>query len=121
MRTARNTDTATTAMTDRYDCRRCGACCAPLEDNDVYVDLVTADVLRMKRRFREHAVRRFTHYAALRTKRDKRNGTTCVALRGTIGARVSCAIYARRPALCSAFDVGSKSCREARAERGLPV
>lgn len=43
----------------------------------------------------------------------------CVALRGKVGVRVSCAIYEHRPAACRAFVPGSALCLEARKAAGF--
>lgn len=50
----------------------------------------------------------------------------CVALHGTIGAAVSCAIYEYRPSACREFAPlavlgrGDEACSEARRRHGLP-
>jgi Fe-S-cluster containining protein len=50
----------------------------------------------------------------------------CLALRGTVGVEVSCAIYQNRPTPCRAFAPdagigrGDASCGDARRLRGLP-
>ena len=50
----------------------------------------------------------------------------CVALRGTVGSEVSCAIYERRPSPCRAFAPeaaagrGDAACGDARRLHGLP-
>lgn len=50
----------------------------------------------------------------------------CVALRGTVGVQVACAIYDRRPSPCRAFardaatGHGDVSCGDARRLHGLP-
>lgn len=41
-------------------------------------------------------------------------GGRCTALRGTVGERVGCSIYDRRPAVCRQFEPGSEGCLEAR-------
>jgi len=43
----------------------------------------------------------------------------CAALSGELGVRVSCTIYALRPADCRRVEPGSKECRRARRERGV--
>ena len=51
----------------------------------------------------------------------------CVALRGVVGVRTECAIYARRPSPCrelrASFEDGTHSpqCDKARARYGLPA
>lgn len=50
----------------------------------------------------------------------------CVALRGTLGNAVSCAIYEFRPSACQEFAPlaalgrGDEACNEARRRHGLP-
>lgn len=50
----------------------------------------------------------------------------CAALQGTIGVRVSCSIYERRPSPCrafareAAFGHGDANCGDARRLHGLP-
>ncbi len=43
----------------------------------------------------------------------------CVALRGKLGQKVHCAIYAYRPRGCRLVEPGSPRCLLARRERGL--
>ena len=43
----------------------------------------------------------------------------CIALRGAIGRRVRCSIYALRPAGCRRVEPGDRSCLRYRAEAGL--
>jgi Fe-S-cluster containining protein len=38
----------------------------------------------------------------------------CAFLRGTPGERVSCRIYETRPAICRAFEPGSRACLSSR-------
>ncbi|MGK3981239.1 YkgJ family cysteine cluster protein [Sorangium sp. So ce118] len=100
-------------MSDALDCQRCGACCGPTEDYPTYVDLFAGDVGRLPPRYRLHVIG-----SSLATK-ETSSGTVCVALRGSVGKRVSCAIYESRPTLCRRFERGSKACREAREYAGL--
>ena len=107
----------------RPDCRTCGACCGPSEDQSLFVDVTARDVARLSRRY----ARMSTHHRggmvssslALPTKRNH-NGVVCVALRGTVGKRVSCAIYDRRPTACrEAIKPGDRNCRALRRELGI--
>lgn len=43
----------------------------------------------------------------------------CLALRGALGRRVRCAIYAQRPRPCRRVQPGDAECRRLRAARGL--
>jgi Fe-S-cluster containining protein len=106
------------------DCQSCGACCMPDEAGDVYVDLAEDDVLRLSPAFRQRAVvdlRATTGdpWLSLRTKRDDEGHCVCIALQGTIGARVSCSIYERRPDGCRDYQPGTTDCRQARRNAGL--
>lgn len=44
----------------------------------------------------------------------------CVALDGTVGEKVSCSIYSRRPAPCHSVQAGDEKCNRARERHGLP-
>lgn len=105
---------AAAAGTD-FDCRTCGACCAPQRNDAVYVGVTAADIARMTPKWRASHVAR----DALLTKLDPVGRCVCVALRGAVGQRVSCAIYARRPEECRSFTAGSKECVAARRQAGL--
>jgi hypothetical protein len=69
----------------------------------------------MTRRWRELHV---TEEGVL-TKLDPVGRCVCVALRGAVGQRVSCAIYERRPAECRRLVAGSRECKKARRQAGL--
>ena len=97
------------------DCRRCGACCAPEFDSPVYVTLRPKDLVRLEPRWRARNVGR----ESLLTRLDSEGHCVCVALRGTVGKRVSCAIYERRPDECRMFSAGTPECLRAREQAGL--
>ena len=97
------------------DCRTCGACCAAQRNDAVYVGVTAADIARMTRTWRERHVAR----DAILTKLDPVGRCVCVALRGTVGQRVSCGIYTRRPEECRKFTAGSKECLAARRQAGM--
>jgi Fe-S-cluster containining protein len=103
-------------------CTRCGACCAafrvdfhPSECGDVesggVPDALTLSLTANLRRMRG------TDDAPPR----------CVALRGEVGVRVNCSIYAGRPSPCrdfapyAALGIGEDACDRARARHGLPA
>ncbi len=46
-------------------------------------------------------------------------GQRCAALRGALGRRVRCEVYALRPAACRRVEAGSEACLRARRENGL--
>jgi Fe-S-cluster containining protein len=43
----------------------------------------------------------------------------CVALVGTVGGCVSCAVYAQRPSVCREVQPGDEFCQRARLKHGL--
>ena len=43
----------------------------------------------------------------------------CVALKGPLGQKVSCALYALRPEPCRRVKAGNAECLKARQERGI--
>jgi Fe-S-cluster containining protein len=109
------------AAAARFDCMSCGACCTNPEENRAerfadYVEVIPGDSLLQKpllaRRF---VVFRETGAAHLRLD----EGGRCWALRGRIGRRVRCEIYAHRPAACRKVEPGGASCLRHRREQGL--
>lgn len=112
-------------MTAELNCRKCGACCSPqvygsgVEQETGYVQLLGIDLVSLSDEYlRKHVVV---------SKDDKRlackenhNGCVCVALRGTVGKRVFCTIYERRPHLCRIYKKGSGNCIEMLLQLGVP-
>lgn len=102
-------------------CTCCGACCATYRVSFGREELDDAPGGRVPAAFVEridaHGV--FMRGTANRSPR-------CVALQGTVGVRVACAIYDRRPTPCRAFardaaaGHGDMSCGDARRLHGLP-
>ena len=99
---------------EKLDCRTCGACCAPEVRLPFYVGLKAADLRRLTAGFRDRHVAR----GSILTRLDSVGRCVCVALHGTLGRRVACRIYARRPGPCRRLTVGSRSCRKARRQAG---
>jgi len=111
------------------DCRTCGACCisdfagAPAG----YVALDAKDITKLSPRYRRmyvvdnigRCLDGSTEDGMRLATKETKDGTVCVALRGSVGSRVSCAIYGRRPKDCSMFRVGGLTCLEARRVAGL--
>lgn len=48
-------------------------------------------------------------------------GERCMALAGRIGEAVACTIYAVRPHVCRACEIGDDACTTARAHYALPA
>jgi len=111
------------------DCTACGVCCRAPPNQMAWADIYEDDLARLTPYFIRKHVRRRTAFQmlveeltlrpsyftvdAIHTK-GNHNGTVCVALRGTIGKRCSCSIYARRPDVCRNFEPGCPSCLRAR-------
>jgi len=49
------------------------------------------------------------------------DGARCSALTGEVGVSTSCAVYADRPDVCRACDVGDDACQLARGKHGLAL
>jgi hypothetical protein len=103
------------------DCRRCGACCCNTPENrrEGYVDYLPVS-RRDPLRGEAALLQRFTVLGGdgephLRLTPDGR----CVALRGRVGRRVRCLIYALRPSPCRRVERGSALCQRYRAALGL--
>lgn len=110
--------------TEALDCVRCGACCIADNEDEDYVHLYDEDVERLTERERRLLVVKprersggdWIVFQAIRTSYDRRGNCRCKALRGTIGRKVSCSIYERRPLACRRFEVGNRVCLIAREE-----
>lgn len=104
-----------------YDCVRCGACCANIDQNRAegfieYVEVFKNDgLMRRADLLSRYAVRNERGQVHLRLKDDH----TCVALEGRLGQSVHCAIYNARPSVCRRVTAGSDECIAARRERGI--
>lgn len=106
----------------RNPCRACGACCASYRVSFYWAETEPAlggvTPKEVTAKLTPHrAVLRGTELAPVR----------CVALAGTIGASVSCTIYAQRPSPCRevqpswADGTRNERCDRARASHGLPL
>lgn len=102
------------------DCRSCGACCVHGGEVPVYLtDLTPPHLTRPVRGrigFDDRDEAEGVRYM------PKHPDGRCKALKGVVGASVSCAIYDQRPAICREFPPGSDGCRYAREQmmRALP-
>jgi len=104
-----------------FDCTRCGACCSNPDENrrEGYVDYVEVEprssLLRSPELVRRLVVHNDEGVPHLRLDAAGK----CLALRGSIGRRVSCTIYAHRPGGCRKVESGSARCLQYRRERGV--
>ncbi len=103
------------------DCQRCGACCIAERDEETYVDLVPADIRRLRASGRISLVVLDAngHTGSLATRRDAAGNVVCAALSGNPGQAVACRIYRHRPGLCRTFEPGSVACLHARHTLGV--
>ena len=106
-----------------YDCQRCGACCVPPApyDGTCYVSLDGQEAKQMRRLGVTVVHGLGDSFLGCRPHRGAGGRPACVALRGKVGTNCHCSIYDDRPHVCRWFEVGSRLCREARQESGLPV
>ncbi len=107
------------------DCQKCGACClasawSPSAALRPFADVQDNEVKRIERRLPLSVVpvqpfgfafQTVTNAMAI-NRRDRRG--RCVALKGTVGRKVSCSIYSVRPEGCVDFEPGSERCLEIR-------
>lgn len=104
-----------------FDCERCGACCVnPLENRaEGYIDYVMVLPREALLRHPRHVERyvRTNDGGEQHLKLDA--GQRCVALKGTLGRKVRCEIYALRPAPCRRVQPGDAQCLRARGEFGV--
>ena len=99
------------------DCVTCGACCAsmlcvgvrPGEEKEISAEDYWDIVVEGEKG--EILVDRYL----------QRNAETfaCTALDGTIGEKVGCRIYEKRPSMCHHFDAGSDKCHAIRRAFGI--
>lgn len=94
------------------DCGACGACC--IEAGFVGVTALDTTPRALTRATKGLGLSDDT-LSNLGERCMKRHlGGRCTALEGVIGEKVSCLIYAQRPAVCHRFEAGSPGCLEAR-------
>lgn len=109
----------------KYDCRTCGACCVSEYDSDIYVQLKPGDQERLTKAQRKRLVvlgqTPGTAYLRTKTERSRAAHVVCALHIGVVGKTSRCGIYERRPEICSEFEPGSRACRIAREDAGLPT
>ena len=98
-------------MGARYDCVRCGACCAAYRVSFYWAE---ADSLGLPAELVEQASH--FHGCMAGTNRAQPH---CAALDGKVGQAVTCLVYETRPSPCREVQPGDERCRKARARHGL--
>jgi uncharacterized protein len=98
-------------------CQSCGACCATLR-----ITFPAAELAGAGGSVPDRLAESYGSVMCMRTTAEGR----CIALRGTLGTEVRCAIYEWRPQACrefaplAALGRGDAGCDEARRKMGLP-
>jgi len=108
----------------QVECVRCGACCCNPPSNAAegfyhWVEIGEREPILSEKAQKKGMDRLITRdeegVAHLRLDPEGR----CLALRGRLGRRVHCTIYATRPRACRLVEAGSDECMQARASRGI--
>jgi Fe-S-cluster containining protein len=103
------------------DCQRCGACCTNPDENRAegfafYVEVEPdSRLLRIDALKKRYVVFDAAGVPHLRLDPSGR----CTALRGRLGHRVECAIYADRAPGCRKVEPDTPECLKMRSQRGL--
>jgi Fe-S-cluster containining protein len=105
----------------QLDCQACGACCCNTADNRAegfryYVEVEESDSLRVEPALlQKWTVNDEQGVPHLKLEPNGR----CQALRGKLGKKVWCEIYALRPSGCRRVVAGSQECLDARRDKGM--
>lgn len=91
-------------------CQTCGACCSYSAEWPRFSLETDQELDRIPQKFVDESLSRM-----------RCDGERCSALAGDIGVATSCVIYADRPHVCRACEVGDEECQMARARHGLGV
>ncbi|HEX4869695.1 MAG TPA: YkgJ family cysteine cluster protein [Moraxellaceae bacterium] len=102
-------------MSESSPCLRCGACCSTFRVSFYWAETSAHPVGRVP-----VALTNSLGPVTRCMQGTDQPQPRCVALRGTVGEGVSCAIYAERPSVCHEVQPGDACCAKARAHHGLP-
>ena len=89
-------------------CLECGACCATSYEWPRFSTESDQALARIPDRLIDDSLGRM-----------RCDGDRCLALVGEVGRAASCSIYADRPDVCRACEIGDDACTEARIKHGL--
>ncbi|MEZ4406356.1 MAG: YkgJ family cysteine cluster protein [Polyangiales bacterium] len=108
-------------MADLFDCRRCGACCCNPDENRREGSVDWVEVGDHEPILKDEALARRLVVVNDKGERHLRldDAGRCLALRGKVGKRVECTVYALRADGCRKVASGSAMCLQYRAERGV--
>lgn len=102
------------------DCQTCGACCVSNYDYGYHAGIEPDDYERLSSYYKRHNVIDALFFDKKLATKVRSDGTVvCVAFRGKIGKKCSCAIYPNRPSICREFSPGNMYCREARKQEKI--
>ncbi len=93
-------------------CQQCGACCAFFRVSFYWAEA-------QERGLPETLVERMSGHLVSMAGTNQPQAR-CHALRGEVGARVTCDVYSARPSPCREVQPGDEKCTRARAKHGLP-
>lgn len=108
-------------------CTRCGACCAAFRVDFHRAELAGQPLQEASPQGVPEALTVPVTGATVRMRGTDAVPPRCIALRGDIGKRAGCAIYASRPSPCrdfapyAALGIGDDACARARRRHGLPA
>jgi uncharacterized protein len=106
-----------------FDCQTCGACCVNPASNAAegfrdWVEVRDGEPLLRRR----DLVRKLVVIGADGERHLRIDGQgRCLALRGAVGRKVRCGVYAQRPRPCRRVQAGDAECLRLRASLGLPA
>jgi hypothetical protein len=107
-----STDADCPPMSDPNPCLHCGACCAHFRVSFYWAE---AEATGLPEALTEPIN---PWHACMRGTADP-HAPRCIALSGTVGEQVACAVYAQRPETCHEVTPGDDKCIRARARHGL--
>ncbi|HYD94170.1 MAG TPA: YkgJ family cysteine cluster protein [Noviherbaspirillum sp.] len=93
-------------------CLDCGACCATYRVSFYWAE---AEVRSLPAHLTDKVNDWYSCMAG-----TGRPSPRCVALQGSIGGAVACAVYDSRPSPCRELQPGEEKCNKARLRHGLP-
>lgn len=90
-------------------CTQCGACCSHPKDSE-WVEVFNNDYDQLSADLTRPSKRNWSPLTTPPYVMKQNKAGTCIALEGTLGKKVNCNIYNRRPRACRALRRGSKEC-----------
>lgn len=117
-----------TKASEKLDCKTCGACCRASAFMELphrpFADMTDTEAQEIEEKHPGSVTLTtpsgwtFDPERFVMAIKPGEHGR-CVALRGKVGKKVSCAIYEDRPSTCREFEPGDEQCFAARRRAGL--